>query len=119
MVLKSLKKNCNAKKGYSFLTGKKLIKTHYLSAPALSRYTILNMKKVEYELISDTDIYVFFKKGMAGRVSYICERYSKDNNKYLKSYSPKQESKHITYLDANNLYSCLMPKCFQQVDLNG
>ena len=40
---------------------------------------------------------------MRGGVSYISNRYSKANNKYLKSYDPKQESKHI-YLDANNLY---------------
>ena len=25
-------------------------------------------------------------------------------NKYLKSYDPKQESKHIVYLGVNNLY---------------
>ena len=30
-------------------------------------------------------------------------RSSKSNNKYLKSYDPNQESKHIIYLDANNL----------------
>ena len=28
----------------------------------------------------------------------IPNRYSKTNNKYSKSYDPKQESKHITYL---------------------
>ena len=43
-------------------------------------------------------------------VSYISNRYSKFNNKYLKLYDPKQESKHIIYLDANNLYSCSMSK---------
>ena len=47
---------------------------------------------------------------MRGRVSYISNRYSKANNKYLKSYDPIQESKHITYLDANNLYGYAMLK---------
>ena len=47
---------------------------------------------------------------MRGRVSYISNRYSKANNKYLKSYDPIQESKHITYLDANNLYGYAMSK---------
>ena len=28
----------------------------------------------------------------------------------MKSYEPKQESKHITYLDANNLYGYAMSK---------
>ena len=42
---------------------------------------------------------------------YISNRYSKVNNKYLKSYDPKQESKHI-YLDTNNLYGYAMSKFF-------
>ena len=68
--------------------------SHYLSTPALSWDVMLNMKKVQLELISDADMYLFFEKGMGGRVSYISKRYSKANNKYMKSYDPKQESKH-------------------------
>ena len=41
---------------------------------------------------------------MRGGVFYISNRYSKANNRYLKSYDPKQELKPIIYLDANNLY---------------
>ena len=41
---------------------------------------------------------------MRGSVSYISKRYSETNNKYLKSYDQKQESKHILYLGTNNLY---------------
>ena len=48
-------------------------------------------------------MYIFFEKSMRGVVSYISNRYSKPNNMYLKSYNPKQESKHIIYLDMNNL----------------
>ena len=40
-------------------------------------------------------MYIFFEKCMKGGVSYISNRYSKVNNKYLKSYDPKQESKLI------------------------
>ena len=43
-------------------------------------------------------------------MSDISSEYSKVNNKYLKSYDPKQESKHIIYLDANNLYGHTMSK---------
>ena len=66
-----------------------------VSAPALSWDAMLNMRKIKLELISDPDMYIFFEKGMRGGVSYISNRYSKNNNRYLKSYDPKQESKHI------------------------
>ena len=45
-----------------------------------------------------------------GGVSYISKRYSKVNNKHLKSYDPRQESKHTIYLDKNNLYGYTMFK---------
>ena len=61
------------------------------------------MTKVELELIPDADLNIFFEKDTRGGVSYISNRYSKAKNKYLKSYDPKQKSKHIIYLDANNL----------------
>ena len=78
--------------------------SHYFSAPVLSWGAMLDMTKVELELVADPDMYIFFEKGTRGRVSHISNRYIKANNKYLKSYNPKQESKHITYLDANNLH---------------
>ena len=71
---------------------------------------MLNMKKVKLELISDPDMYIFFKKGMRGEVSKISNRYNKANNNYLKSYDPKQESEHIIYLDANNFYGYAISK---------
>ena len=37
-------------------------------------------------------------------------RYSKTNKKYLKSYDPKEESKHIIYLGANNLHGYAISK---------
>ena len=56
---------------------------------------------------------MFFEKSRKGGICYISERYSKTNDKYLKSYDPKQESKHIIYLNLNNLYSYAMPKFIQ------
>ena len=49
-------------------------------------------------------MHIFFEKGIRDIIYYISNRYSRANNKYLKSYDPKQESKHIICLDANNLY---------------
>ena len=45
-----------------------------------------------------------FEEGTMGGISNIFSRYIKANNRYLKTYEPKQESKHIIYLEANNLY---------------
>ena len=64
---------------------------------------MLNMTKVEHGLISDAGMYLFLEKGMRGRVCCISKRYNNANNKSLKSYDPKQQSKHI-YSDAINLH---------------
>ena len=90
--------------------------SHYWSEKALSWDAMLNMTKIKLDLISDPDMYIFLEKGMRGGVSYISNRYSKA--KYLKSCDRKQESKHIIYLDTNNLViKCL--NFFQQADSNG
>ena len=62
------------------------------------------MAKIEPKLFLDPGMYILFEKGTRGRIPYISNRYSKANNKYLKSHAPKQEPKHIIYLDLNNLY---------------
>ena len=90
-----------------------------MSAPALSWDAMLNMTKVELDIYSGTDTYLFFEKGMGDRLSCISKRYSKPNKKYLKSYDPKQESKQIIYLDTNNLYGYAMSKFFPTLDSNG
>ena len=92
-----------------------LCSSDYLNAQALSWDPMLNITKVELELITDPDMYVFFEKGMKGGVSYISNTYKKASNKYLKSYDPNQESKHIIqiiYMDVQ----CL--SLFQRLDSN-
>ena len=44
---------------------------------------MLNVTKVELELISNDDMYLFFEIGMKDRASYISKRYSQANNRYL------------------------------------
>ena len=74
----------------------------------LSWDTVLKMKKTELKLISHLDMYILFEKGTEGGIFYVSNRHSKANNKYLKSCDLKEESKHIIYLDANNLYDYSM-----------
>ena len=74
-----------------------LCPSHYLSAPVLSWDPMLKMPKIKLELISDPHIYIFLENGTRGGISYICNRYSKANNKYLKYCDPKQESKHFFF----------------------
>ena len=77
-----------------------------------------DMTNVELELISDANMYLFFEKCMRGGVTYICERCSKANKKHWQqlfnnnyNYSgPKQEAKHIVYLNVNNVYGYAMSK---------
>ena len=73
------------------------------------------MTKIELKLIPDLNIYISFEKEyevveLRGGISYTSNRNSKANIKYLKSYDPKQESKHIIYLDVHNLYGYVMSK---------
>ena len=85
-----------------------LCQSHYLNPPGLSWDSMLKMTKIKLvpdpELIPDPDMYTSFEKCIRGGISYIFNRNSKAKNKYLKFYDPKQDSKHIVYLDANDLY---------------
>ena len=95
-----------------------LCPSYHLNAPGLSWDAMLQMKKIELELVPDHDMYTFFEKETKGGISYISNRYSKANNKYLKSYDPKEEAKHIIYLHANYLYDYACLSFFQQVGSN-
>ena len=47
---------------------------------SLSWHAMLKMAKIELQLISDPDMYIFFEKGTRGGPSYIFNRYSKASN---------------------------------------
>ena len=81
---------------------------HYFSSPGLSSDTMFKMIEIELELISVIHMFLFVEKGMEGGISHITKRYSKANNKYMKSYDDGKPSKYIIYLDANNLYGLTM-----------
>ena len=83
----------------------------YYTSPGLAWDACLKMTQVRLELLHDQDILLMVEKGIRGGVSMISTRYGKANNKYMKKdYDPSLPSKHIIYLDANNLYGWAMSK---------
>ena len=82
----------------------KLEPCHYVGTPSFAWNAMLLKSNVKLENLSDIDMYLFFEKGIRGGQSVIFNKHSKANNKYLKDYNPNEETKHIIYLDANNLY---------------
>ena len=69
---------------------------------------MLKMTGINLELITDIDMYQMVKKGLHGGISYIANRYSKPNNKYMCDYDKDKESSYLMYLGAYNLYGWAM-----------
>ena len=68
----------------------------------------LKKTEVKLELLTDNDMLLMVEKGIRGGICHALHRYAKANNKYMKNYDEKEESSYIQYLDANNLYGCVM-----------
>ena len=81
---------------------------HYFSSPGLSWDAMLNLTRIQLDLISDNDMHSFIEEGMRGGILCISKRYSKANKKYMKCLDNSEESKFIMYLDANNFYRWAM-----------
>ena len=76
----------------------------YYTSPGLSWDALLKKTEIKLDLLSDVDKILFIENGIRGGVSMISNRYGKANNKCMKKYNPGEETKFITYLDANNFY---------------
>ena len=102
----------------------KLDPIYYFSSPGLNWDAMLKMTGIKLELISHMHKNLFTKKGLRGRIFYICKRFSEANNLHMKNYDSTKESKLIMYLHENNLYgwgiSQYLPYCefkwFENVD---
>ena len=54
-------------------------------------------------IITDVDMLLMVEKGLRGGICHVIHRYSKTNNKCMKSYD-KKESSYIWYLHGNYLH---------------
>jgi len=74
------------------------------TVPGFAWNCALKISKVELELITDPDTFLFFENYIRGGISTVSHRYAKANNQYLPDYDPNSPSQFLIYLDANNLY---------------
>ena len=56
---------------------------YYFTCPGFAWNAMLKMTYINLKLITDINMYQMVEKGLRGGVSYIANRYSKPNNKYL------------------------------------
>ena len=87
-----------------------LCQSHCLSLSVLCWDAMLKMTQIKLELIKDPDMYIFYKKVQELKFFIFLIDTIKARNRYLKYCEPKQESKLIMYLGANNLYCYAMSK---------
>ena len=69
---------------------------------------MLKMTKIELELISDSDIYLFLMDTIRGGMTVCNKKYAKADNIYTRKKDGI--NKYLMYLDANNLYGLSMSK---------
>ena len=81
---------------------------HFLSLPGFAWQACLKKTNVKLELLTDYDMLLMVKEGIRGGICHSIHRHAKANNKYKENYNKNEESSHIQYLDANNLYGWAM-----------
>lgn len=86
----------------------KLDPAHFLTLPGYTWDAMLKFTNVELELLTDIDMFHFFKKGIRGGVSSCISRKAIANNQFVPQYDPAQPKVFIAYLDATNLYGYSM-----------
>ena len=82
---------------------------HFYTAPGLAWKACLKKTKIRLELLLDPDMLLMFKRGIRGGITQSIHRWAKANNSYMGSeYIPREPTRYLQYLDANNLYGWAM-----------
>ena len=79
---------------------------HSYTLPGFSWQSMLKMTKIELELISDPDMYLFLMDAIRGGISVCNKKHVIADNKYINETT--KNNKYLMYLDANNLYGVSM-----------
>ena len=82
--------------------------SHYISAPGLGWDAMMKMSKIEFELLTDSNMFLLFERAIRGGITQSSLKFAKANNKYMTTYNPNEESSFIKYLDVNSLYPTAM-----------
>ena len=53
------------------------------------------MSNQKLDLITDPDMYLFYKLGKRGGMSFISHRYAEANNKYMNDYDENKETSYL------------------------
>ena len=105
---------------------------HSYTSPGYSWQSMLKMTKIELELISDSDMYLFLMDTIRGGITVCNKKFVKSDSIYTRKVHDESSNKRVSkklktndlnkflmYLDANNLYGHSMSKPLSYKILNG
>ncbi|XP_039291050.1 uncharacterized protein LOC120352832 [Nilaparvata lugens] len=82
---------------------------HYFTSPGFSFDVMLKYTKVELELLTDYDMYMFIERGIRGGITNCIHHHAIANNKCTGApWDPEKPTSYLLYTDANNLYGWAM-----------
>ena len=82
---------------------------HFYMAPGLAWKAYLKKTRIRLELLLDPDMLLMFERGIRGGITQSIHRWAKANNPYMGSeYAPREPTRYLQYLDADNLYGWAM-----------
>ena len=83
----------------------KLDPLHYYTTPGLAWDAALRMSRVDFELITDENMYNFIENSIRGGISTISTRHDRANNpSFPTTYDSNLPNQNLIHLDDNNLY---------------
>ena len=92
-----------------FLDNYGLNPAHFYTAPGLAWKACLKKTRIRLELLLDPDMLLMFERGIKGGITQSVHRWAKANNPYMGSeYEPREPTRYLQYVDANNLYGWAM-----------